>query len=73
VRIAFAEPIEVGEGEPTREAARELVADELWPEVEREFSRLRAHPGLIGARLEALGLGTGVAVRRHRRRKGGGR
>jgi len=67
VRIAFGEPIEVVEDEPTREAAHELVADELWPQVEREFGRLRAHPGLIGAALAALGVGAGVAVRRHRR------
>jgi 1-acyl-sn-glycerol-3-phosphate acyltransferase len=67
VRISFAEPIAVDEEEPTRDAAHELVADELWPEVEREFGRLRAHPGLIGAGLAALGLGAGLAVRRRRR------
>ena len=67
MRIAFGEPIEVVEDEPTREAAHELVAEELWPQVEREFGRLRAHPGLIGAALAALGVGAGVAVRRHRR------
>jgi 1-acyl-sn-glycerol-3-phosphate acyltransferase len=66
VRIAFGEPIEVGESAPTRDAARELVVEELWPEVEREFSRLRAHPGLLGAALAALGLGAGVAVHRSR-------
>jgi hypothetical protein len=67
VRISFGEPIAVDEDVPTRAAARELVDDELWPQVEREFSRLRAHPGLIGAALAALGLGAGVAVRRARR------
>jgi 1-acyl-sn-glycerol-3-phosphate acyltransferase len=73
VRIAFGEPIEVGEAQPTRDAARELVVEELWPEVEREFSRLRAHRGLIGAALAALGLGAGVAVRRRRSGRGGRR
>ncbi|HEV7804655.1 MAG TPA: lysophospholipid acyltransferase family protein [Solirubrobacteraceae bacterium] len=67
VRIAFGEPICVDEDVPTRETAHELVADELWPQVEREFGRLRAHRGLIGAVAAALGLGTGVAVRRGRR------
>ena len=67
VRISFGEPIAVEQEEPTREAAHELIADELWPEVEREFGRLRAHPGLIGAGLAALGLGAGLAVRRRRR------
>jgi 1-acyl-sn-glycerol-3-phosphate acyltransferase len=67
VRIAFGEPICVDEDVPTREAARELVADELWPQVEREFWRLRAHRGLLGAAAAALGLGAGVAVRRRRR------
>ncbi|MCA1679457.1 MAG: 1-acyl-sn-glycerol-3-phosphate acyltransferase, partial [Actinobacteria bacterium] len=43
VRIAFGEPIAVEEDVPTREAAHELVADEVWPQVEREFGRLRAN------------------------------
>ena len=34
-------------------------ADELWPEVERDFGRLRAHRGLIGAGLAALGSARG--------------
>ena len=75
VRISFGEPIAVEEEAPTREAAHELVFEELWPEVEREFGRLRAHRGLIGAGLAALGLGAGVAVRSRRggRRRGGRR
>jgi LPXTG-motif cell wall-anchored protein len=42
----------------------------LWPEVTREYGRLRARPGLIVAGLAAVGL-TGVAsfVARKRRRK----
>ena len=67
VLLAFGEPISVAALQPSPAAARELVSDELWPEVEREFGRLRAHPGLIAAGLAALGLGAGVAVRRRRR------
>jgi 1-acyl-sn-glycerol-3-phosphate acyltransferase len=67
VRIAFGEPIAVDEDVATREAARELVTEELWPRVEREFGRLRAHRGLIGALIAGAGLGAGVAVRRRRR------
>jgi len=52
---------------PTREAAREIVADELWPQVEHEFGRLRAHRGLIGGAIAALGLGAAVALRLRRR------
>jgi len=53
-----------------------VVADELWPQVERELSRLRAHRGLIGAGLATLGLGAGVAAHGYRRettRRPGGR
>jgi len=67
VRIAFGEPIAIEEGVPTREAAREIVADELWPQVERDFGRLRAHRGLIATALTAVGVGAGMAVRRHPR------
>jgi hypothetical protein len=67
VRIAFGEPIEVAEDVPTREAARELVEEELWPEVEREFGLLRQHRGLIGAAVAALGLAGGAALRGRRR------
>jgi hypothetical protein len=34
----------------------------LWPEVEEEFQRLRARPGLIAA----LGIG-GLLIRRRRK------
>jgi 1-acyl-sn-glycerol-3-phosphate acyltransferase len=68
VAISFGEPIEVAARGPSPEAARELVAENLWPEVQREFGTLRAHKkGLIAAALAALGLGAGVATRRWRR------
>ena len=66
VRVAFGEPVPVAEVPATPEAASELLDDELWPKVSGEFSRLRAHPGLIAAGLAAAGIGAGVAVRRRR-------
>ncbi|MGH2839438.1 MAG: lysophospholipid acyltransferase family protein [Solirubrobacteraceae bacterium] len=68
VRVAFGEPIPVASLTPTPEVARELVAETLWPVVEREYGHLRARRGLIAAGLAALGLGAGVAVRRRRKR-----
>lgn len=65
VALSFGEPIAVDGLAASPETARELVVEELWPEVEREFGRLRAHPGLIAAALAAVGLaGAGVATRR---------
>ena len=66
VRLSFGEPIPVDELEPTPETAAEVLSDELWPEVEGQFGRLRAHPGLIAAGLAAVGLGAVVATRRRR-------
>jgi len=57
VALAFGEPIEVAALKPSPDVARELVGDELWPEVQREFGRLHARRGLIAAGLAALGLG----------------
>jgi 1-acyl-sn-glycerol-3-phosphate acyltransferase len=67
VAISFGDPIEVPARGPSPEAARELVTERLWPQVEREFGTLRSHPGLIAAGLAALGVGAGVAARRWRR------
>jgi 1-acyl-sn-glycerol-3-phosphate acyltransferase len=68
VQVAFAEPIAAHELASTPEAAGELVEEMLWPEVEGEFRRLRARPGLIAAGLAALGLGGGLLVRQRRSR-----
>jgi 1-acyl-sn-glycerol-3-phosphate acyltransferase len=68
VQVAFAEPIPVSELPPTPEGAGELIESKVWPEVESEFGRLRARPGLIAAGLAAAGLGAGLAVRERRRR-----
>jgi 1-acyl-sn-glycerol-3-phosphate acyltransferase len=67
VAISFGEPIDVATQGPSPEAARELVSESLWPEVQREFGALRAHPGLIAAALAAFGAGAGLAARRRRR------
>ena len=68
VQLSFGEPIPVAHLEATPEAARELVVDALWPQVEREFGALRSHPGLVAAGLAAIGVGVGVAARRRRKR-----
>lgn len=72
VRLSFGEPIPVDELEATPATAGELLSDELWPEVEGQFGRLRAHPGLVAAGLAAVGLGAVVATRKRRggKRKG---
>jgi 1-acyl-sn-glycerol-3-phosphate acyltransferase len=64
VQVAFAEPIAASELAATPEAAGELVESMLWPEVEGEFRRLRARPGLVAAGLAALGVGGGLLVQR---------
>lgn len=70
VQVAFGEPISVGELEATPEAAGELIEGVVWPEVEREFGRLRARPGLVVAGLAAVGLAGFAASRRRGRRSG---
>jgi 1-acyl-sn-glycerol-3-phosphate acyltransferase len=69
VQVAFAEAIAAADLSPTPEAAGELVEQMLWPEVEGEFRRLRARPGLIAAALAALGVGGGLLVQRRRGRR----
>jgi 1-acyl-sn-glycerol-3-phosphate acyltransferase len=64
VQIAFSEPIPVDELEATPEVARQLTDDQLWPQVEEEFSGLISRPGLIAAGLAAAGIGVGIAARR---------
>jgi 1-acyl-sn-glycerol-3-phosphate acyltransferase len=67
VQVAFAEPIPVADLTASPEDAARLVEAMLWPEVEQEFRRLRARPGLIAAAVAALGIGGGVLIRRRRR------
>jgi 1-acyl-sn-glycerol-3-phosphate acyltransferase len=67
VQLAFTPAIAPAELEATPEAAAELIEGQVWPEVEREWLRLRARPGLIAAVLAALGVGGGLAYRQRRR------
>jgi 1-acyl-sn-glycerol-3-phosphate acyltransferase len=68
VRIAFAAPIPAADLEATPEAAAELISNQVWPEVEREFRALRAKQGLIAAAVAALAAGGGFAVRAQQRK-----
>lgn len=71
VRVAFAPPVPVSELPPTPEAAGELIEEQVWPQVEGQFRRLRSRRGLVAAGLATLGLGAGgVALRRRRAPKG---
>ena len=70
VRVSFGDPVEVEEIPATPEAASGLLTDELWPQVESEYGRLRAHPGLIAAGLAAVGIGAGIAAKRRRASRG---
>jgi 1-acyl-sn-glycerol-3-phosphate acyltransferase len=66
VQVAFAEPIPVAELTADPDGAARLVEQMLWPEVEGEFQRLRARPGLIAAAVAALGIG-GLLLKRRRK------
>jgi len=66
VRVSFGEPIPVHEIPATPDAAAQLLDGELWPRIEGEFGRLRAHPTLIAAGLATLGVGAAVATRKRR-------
>jgi 1-acyl-sn-glycerol-3-phosphate acyltransferase len=67
VQVAFAPPVPVSELESTPQAASQLIEDQVWPEVQREYGRLKARPTLAAAALAALGIG-GLALRRRRKR-----
>jgi 1-acyl-sn-glycerol-3-phosphate acyltransferase len=69
VQVAFAEPIRVAELTATPEEAARLVDEMLWPEVQGEFKRLRARPGVIAAALAALGVGVGGGIVARKRRR----
>jgi 1-acyl-sn-glycerol-3-phosphate acyltransferase len=68
VQVSFAAAVSSEELEATPAAAAELIEERVWPEVEREFTRLRARPGVIAATLAALGLGGAAAYRARRSR-----
>jgi 1-acyl-sn-glycerol-3-phosphate acyltransferase len=69
VQVAFAPAVTSTQLEATPEAAAELIEEHVWPQVEREYHRLRARQGLIAAALAALGVGGGIAYRAQRPQK----
>lgn len=73
VQVTFAEPIPVAEIAATPDEAGRLVEEVLWPEVEGQFGRLLARPGLVAAAIAALGVGGGIALKRRSRSRRGRR
>jgi 1-acyl-sn-glycerol-3-phosphate acyltransferase len=69
VQVSFAAPIAPAALEATPEAAGDLIENQVWPEVERQFHALRSRKGLIAAALAGLAAGGGVAVRVQQQRK----
>jgi 1-acyl-sn-glycerol-3-phosphate acyltransferase len=69
VQVAFAPAVTPAQLEATPAAAAELIEEQVWPEVEREFRRLRARQGLIAALVAALGAGGGIAYRQQQQRR----
>lgn len=63
VQVAFAEAVALDDAGATPEAASKLVEELVWPQVETEYQRLRARPGLIAAGLAAIGIGGGLVAR----------
>src|SRR3954466_12482216 len=68
VQVSFAPAITPAQLEATPEAAAQLIEEHVWPQVEREFRRLRAREGLIAAGPPALGAGGGFAYRAQQQR-----
>ena len=63
IQVAFTPAISPAELEATPQAAAELIQEQVWPQVEEQYRRLRANPGLVAAVIAALSAGTGVAIR----------
>jgi 1-acyl-sn-glycerol-3-phosphate acyltransferase len=64
VQVTFLAPIEPRQLADRPDAVAEIVDRRVWPSVQEEYRRQLARPGLILAGLAALGLGTGLLVRR---------
>ena len=72
VQVSFAPAIQPAQLEATPEAAADLIENQVWPEVEREFAKLKANPGLLAAILAALGAGAaggGIAYSNQQKKK----
>ena len=72
VQVSFAPAIQPAQLEATPEAAADLIENQVWPEVEREFARLKANPGLLAAILAALSAGAaggGIAYSNQQKKK----
>src|SRR3954451_19561933 len=67
VQVSFAPAIQPAQLEPTPEAAADLIENQVWPEVEREFHRLKSTPGVLAAVLAALSAGGGIAYQAQRK------
>lgn len=66
VRMVFGTPVPVEGLEATPEDAAAAIG-EAWPQVEEEYARWQARPGLIVAGAAAVGLGVWAAKRRRAR------
>jgi 1-acyl-sn-glycerol-3-phosphate acyltransferase len=72
VQVSFAPAIQPAQLEATPEAAADLIENQVWPEVEREFAKLKANPGLLAAIVAALSAGAaggGIAYSNQQRKK----
>jgi 1-acyl-sn-glycerol-3-phosphate acyltransferase len=70
IQVSFAPAIQPAQlDEVTPEAAADLIENQVWPEVEKEFRRLRANRGLVAAGLAALSAGGGYAYKSQRKPK----
>src|SRR3954469_2034030 len=72
VQVSFAPAIQPGQLEATPEAAADLIENQVWPQVEREFARLKANPGLLAAIVGAVSAGAaggGIAYSNQQRKK----
>jgi 1-acyl-sn-glycerol-3-phosphate acyltransferase len=67
VQVSFAPAIQPAQLEATPEAAADLIQNQVWPEVEREFARLKSTPGVLAAILAALSAGGGIAYQAQRK------
>jgi len=67
VQLAFLPALDPQQVADRPDAVTELIDNELWPAVQREYGRELARPGAILAGLAAIGLGAGLLARRQAR------